>query len=193
MKNIVKYAFVFILLNFLFIPMVISQTVHTDDRRGVDWSEYKTYDWVFDKDLIPGDQVFMSEDIMLVYNNVSTRKMVKDAVETQMKAKGFAHMEADPDMLVNFIIIEEPTELRTFTPYNGFTYLNFGPKSIKEKMVPVEEGTVLVNISDAHTGLMLWQGFVSGAFDDKNMNNLSQLQAEVISMFQEWDVNVTEE
>ena len=193
MKNIVKIAFGFLLFNLLFVSSVISQTVHTDDRRGLDWSEYQTYDWVFDKDMIPGDQVFMSEDMMLVYNNVSTRKMVKDAVETQMKAKGFAHKEMDPDMLVNFVIIEEPTELRTYTPYNGFTYLNFGPKSMKQKMVSVEEGTVLVNITDAQTGLMLWQGFVSGAFDENNLKNLSHLEAEVISMFQDWDVNVAEE
>lgn len=193
MKNIAKVVFGFLLFNFLYIPSLMSQTVHTDHQIGIDWSDYKTYDWVFDKDVIPGDQILMSEDMVLVYNNVSTRKKVKEAVETQMKAKGFAHKEMDPDMLVNFIIVEEPTELRTFTPYNGFTYLNFGPKSIQEKMVAVDKGTVLVNITDAHTGHMLWQGFVSGAFDEKNLKNLSHLEAEVISMFQEWDVNVAEE
>ena len=193
MKNIVKLVFVTLLFNLSFVTLSLSQTVHTDDQMDIDWSEYATYDWVFDKDVIPGDQVFMSEDMMLVYNNISARKMVKDAVEVQMKAKGFAHQEMDPDMLVNFIIMEEPTELRTFTPYNGFTYLNFGPKTIKEKMVPVDKGSVLVNIMDAHTGLMLWQGFVSGAFDEKNLKNLSHLEAEVISMFQNWDVNVAEE
>lgn len=185
-----KNIFSLIFANFLLVGFALSQTVYTDKREGADLSEYQTYNWVFEKDMIPNDQMLVSDDMVLVYNNMTARSHLKEAIETQMKARGFILDEKDPDMLVNFQILEEDTELRTYTMTNGQDYLGFGPRSVSTKMVPVKEGTVIVNFMDATTGNQLWQGFASGAFNETDMKNLSVLDAKVVSIFNDFNFDL---
>ncbi|MCR9014906.1 DUF4136 domain-containing protein [Aquiflexum gelatinilyticum] len=188
MKNL---NFKYILTSILLIPLVstlaFGQKAFTDKRENIDLSEYKTYEWIFTKENIPEDQLIFDGSTMLIYNNTSANKNVKDAIDTQLAAKGFSHDKSSPDMLVNFHILEKPTELRTFTLTNGQNYLGFGPKTTNSKMVPVKAGTVMVNFIDANTGTQLWQGFASGAFDATDMKDFSNLEAKVIAIFNEWD------
>ncbi|SDD68554.1 protein of unknown function [Algoriphagus faecimaris] len=167
--------------------LVLGQKTYTEKKENVNLNKYDTYDWVFNKDNIPDDKVLINGDMVLLYNNSTTNKHVKDAINVQMKAKGFSHDEKDPDMLVNFHILEYPTELRTYRLTNGQDYLGFGPRSMTTKMVPVDAGTVIVNFTDAESGAHVWQGFASGAFDAEELKDISKLEAKVISIFNDWN------
>ncbi|HSF52300.1 MAG TPA: DUF4136 domain-containing protein [Algoriphagus sp.] len=167
--------------------LAFAQQTYTDKNVDVNLSEYQTYEWVFSKETIPENHVIIDGSLMLLYNNMSANKHVKDAIDTQMEAKGFSHDPNNPDMLINFQILENPTELRTYTMTNGQNYLGFGPKSMSSKMVPVKAGTVIVNFIDAETGSQVWQGFASGAFDVTDMKDVSNLEAKVIALFNDWN------
>lgn len=175
------------LVTLLSTSLALGQKTYTEKREKADLGEYETYDWVYNKDNIPDDKLLVNGDMVLLYNNSTTNKHVKDAISMQMKAKGFSHDEKDPDMLVNFHILESPTELRTYRLNNEQDYLGFGPRSLTTKMVPVEAGTVIVNFTDAETGVHVWQGFASGAFDVEDLKDISKLEAKVISIFNDWN------
>ncbi len=167
--------------------VVLGQEAYTGKKDNVDLSEYQTYEWVFSKENIPENQMILDGSLMLIYNNTSSSKVIKDAINTQLEAEGFKHDYNNPDMLVNFQVLEKPTELRTFTMDTGWAFVGFGPKSTDAKMVPVEAGTVIVNFIDADTGSLVWQGFASGAFDVSDMKDVSKLEAKVIAIFDEWN------
>ncbi|WP_100627019.1 DUF4136 domain-containing protein [Algoriphagus formosus] len=182
-KSLFSLAAVF----FFATSFTLAQKTYTDVRESKDLSDYESYDWVFNKEIIPDDHVLVDGSMVLVYNNETANAHVKDAIDTQMDARGFVHDMQNPDMLVNFQILEKPTELRTYTMTNGQDYLGFGPRSISTKMVPVKAGTVIVNFIDAQTGNQVWQGFASGAFEASDMKNISNLEAKVISIFNDWN------
>lgn len=163
--------------------------VVTREDAGVDLSNYDTYAWVSDVENIPSAYVLFEPNATLVYNNTSSRKMIKDAVELQMKARGFDHNTMNPEMLVNFTILEEDTELRTYVLNNNQDYLGFGPRSEAVKMVPVNAGTVLINFLDARTGNQLWQGFASGALNSEDVKSMSAVETKVGAIFENFDFN----
>ncbi|WP_297338170.1 DUF4136 domain-containing protein [Algoriphagus sp.] len=176
-----------LLLTLLSTSLTLGQKTYTEKKENVTLDNYKTYDWVYTKESIPDDKVLINGDMVLVYNNSTTNKHVKDAIDMQMKAKGFSHDENNPDMLVNFHILEYPTELRTYRLNNGQDYLGFGPRSMTTKMVPVKAGTVIVNFTNAESGVHVWQGFASGAFEVEELKDISKLEAKVISIFNDWN------
>src|SRR5690606_18325267 len=147
---------------------------------------FKTFNWVSDIGDIPQDQVIIGSRGVLVFNNSSTRSVILDAIETQLKAKGFTRDESNPDMLVNFTVLEQDDQLRTYTR-DGYSYLGEGPIDRDAKMVDVEAGTVLVNFIDADTGLAIWQGFASGALEESDVEEEQTLQAKVGAIFEEFD------
>jgi hypothetical protein len=190
MKNLnIRHIIGTILLTAFTSTLVLGQEIHTSDQEEVDMRDYQKYEWVLSKENIPDDKLVFDGNKMLIFNNTSTKKHVKDAIDAQMEARGFTHDTANPDMLVTFQILEEPTELRTFTMTTGQTYLGFGPNSMNAHMVPVEAGTIIINFIDATTGSQLWQGFASGAFELADTKEVSDLQAKVMAIFSEWNFN----
>lgn len=138
-------------------------------------SDYDTYAWISEKESIPNAFAIVSPNEALVFNNQSSQKMIKEAVELQMRARGFAEDTSEPEMLVNFVVLEEDTELRKYILDNGQDYLGFGPRSESVQMVPVEKGTVLVNFMDSRSGNQIWQGFASGALNESDIENMSAI------------------
>ncbi|TXE02661.1 DUF4136 domain-containing protein, partial [Algoriphagus aquimarinus] len=126
---------------------------------------------------------------LVIFNNHSTQKMIKDAIELQMDARGFAKDKADPQMLVNFLVLDEETELRKYVLDNGQDYLGFGPRSNSVKMVPVDKGTVLINFLDSRTGNQIWQGYASGALKSTDIKNMSAMQEKVGAIFEDFNFN----
>ncbi len=163
--------------------------VVTRDDAMNDLSEYDTYAWVANVENIPNIYAFIGPDGALVFNNNSTRKMIKDAVELQLAARGFTQNNNNPDMLVNFSVLEEDTELRTFRLNNKQDYLGIGPRSAAAKMVPVKAGTVLINFMDAQTGNQIWQGFASGALKPEDTKNMTNMETKVAAIFEDFNFN----
>jgi hypothetical protein len=183
------------IITFIFLTAIMASCsnkgmkVVTRDDAGVDLSNYDTYAWVANVENIPSGYALFEPNGTLIFNNTSSRKMIKDAVELQMKARGFAENTMKPEMLVNFIVLEEDTELRTYMLNNNQDYLGFGPRSEAIKMVPVKAGTVLINFLDARTGNQLWQGFASGALNSEDVKTMSGVETKVGAIFEDFDFN----
>jgi hypothetical protein len=161
--------------------------VVTQEKETADVSDYQTYNWVFEDAMVPDEKMIVASDGILVYNNQSARKKLKDAIELQLDARGFKKDILNPEMLVDFSILENETELRKFIMTNGQDYLGWGPRSETTEMVPVEEGTVIINFLDATSGNQIWQGFASGTLEKDDMKSLSTIQNKVGAIFEDFN------
>ena len=186
-------------LTYLLIATFISMTFISCSNNGMkvvtredgdtSLSGYNTYAWISEKQNIPNAYALVGSNEALVFNNESSQKMIKDAVELQMAARGFKKDAQNPDMLINFEVLEDDTELRKYILDNGQDYLGFGPRSESVQMIPVDEGTVLINFMDSRSGNQIWQGYASGALEEKDIKNMSAMQEKVGAIFEDFDFN----
>ncbi len=186
MKNLMKLFLLSLVTSFFLGCAPSSVNVGSDKKIDAEISDYKTFNWISDVAEIPNDQMFIGSEGVLIFNNKSSRSSIKNAMETQLQAKGFTRDQNNPDMLVNFTILEQDGQLRTYTR-EGYSYLGEGPVERDVEMVDVEAGTILVNFIDADSGNAVWQGFASGALEESDLEEEKSLQTKVSAIFDEFD------
>lgn len=166
-----------------------AQTVGTDVGLGVSLKEYKTYNWTAGIEKIPTDKVIVGTTGVLVYNNASGRKMIKDAIAYELDASRKQKVTANPDMLVNFMVFEQPGKLRT---YNGYELVNLGADTVRTEdnveYTDFKAGTLLINFTDADSNRIIWQGYASGILDNTKIKDQSAVREAVSSIFNKIDV-----
>jgi hypothetical protein len=171
-------------------------TVASDKSLTADFSQYQSFDFArqISDDQI---QVFFLEDAIL-------KAKVKEAVEYELEARGYGHTTESPDLIVNFQILDEPTE---FTGYTGvFRDENYWGSNEMRKdaigLVPeaevrssedqttyqLNEGTLMVHLVDADSGELIWQGYASGVIDKENpLKEENSVKKAVSLIFQTYD------
>ena len=161
--------------------------VGADKSFNASVSDYQTYAWSKQIDKIPNDAVFVGPNGVLVFNNESTRKNIKDAIEYQLDAKGYKQDNSNPDMIVLFEVLEQPANLTT---YNGYKMYNNGLDSTRTpenvEQTKVNPGTLLINIVDAKTSKVAWQGYASGILKPDMVNDEAKIRQAVASMFDQF-------
>jgi hypothetical protein len=187
MKNLSKY-FLFGLAAVIFFGCSPkgTVTVGADHREGVDISEFRTYSWFSNDGEMPTTQIIIGSQSAMIFHREPAKSNIKEAIETQLAAKGFTEDKDNPDMLVNYSVLEEAGQLRTFRR-GGQTFVGEGPTGRNVQMVNVEPGTILVNFTDAESGLQVWQGFASGALQEDDVKDKQTLQAKVGAIFDQFD------
>lgn len=154
-----------------------------------DFKEIKTYWWTSDIDNIPTDKVLIGPNGIFIFNNVSGRKMIKDAIQYELSAKGYQMAETNPDMLLSFTVLEQPASLRTT---QGFVTLGSGKKVRTKDNVSytdVKPGTLIINITKADKYKQIWQGFVSGILNAEEINDQSKVRNAVSTVFEKFMYN----
>lgn len=81
-----------------------TKTVGTDKALGVTLEDYKTYGWMANIDNIPTDKIIVGDGGVLIYNNASGRRMIKDAIKYELDARRLEIDNGSPDMRVNFMV-----------------------------------------------------------------------------------------
>lgn len=186
MKNLLKTLVISMML-FIFAGCASTGIkVATDAKTDADMREFETFNWVSDVGEIPNDQIFIGPEGVLVFNNRSARSTIQEAIETELEARGFTRDIINPDMLASFAVIEQDGKLRTYTSEIN-SFLGVGPEEKGVEMVDVEPGTILVNFIDADTGVQVWQGFASEAFEESDVENENALEAKVNAIFDQFD------
>jgi hypothetical protein len=156
---------------------------------NADFKSLKTYAWTKDIDEIPNDQVFIGPNGVFVFNNQSVRKMIKDAVQYELDAKGYKMDPNSPDMLVSFSVFEQPATLRTT---DGYATLSSGEKVRTEDNLAytdVKPGTLIINFIDAKKNKQIWQGFASGILKAGQVKDESKVRHAVSRIISEFNYN----
>lgn len=166
---------------------VAAQKVGTDKDLNASIKEYKTYAWSKNIDQIPKDKIFVGPNGVLVFNNVSTRSKIKDAIHYELDARGYKLNEADPDFIVTYQVTEQPADITT---YNGYVTINGGLDKVRTpdnvQKTHLKPGTVLIDFVDAKTSKQVWQGYASGILKPDMINDQSKVRGAVASIFSKY-------
>lgn len=123
----------------------------------------------------------------------------KQAVGSELDARGYRYAESNPDLLVNFFVaISEKTDIRsTSTPaptmgpgYYGYRYGRYSgwpTYTTDVRTVRYKEGTANVDLIDAARNQLIWEGVAEGRVRDENLQNpgpaISALVAELFVLY----------
>lgn len=172
----------------VFSTMTFAQDAESVQNLDATLKSYSTFGWVSDIEDIPDDKAFVGPDGVLVYNNESTRSMIKEAIVTNLQSKGYSMSESNPDMLIGFQVLEQETDFMTYTGYETI-YMGLDTVRAEEnaETVNVGAGTLIINITDKESGKVAWQGYASGALNTETANNEESIQSAVSEILGEFD------
>jgi len=125
-----------------------STEVRSYVARGIDLREHRTYNWARDDARATGDP--------RLDNNRFFQERVQSAVDEQLGQRGFQKTDA-PDLIVRYhagvtqVIDSRRTE-------------NSGDCRECEPEV-YDQGTLVIDLVDAHTDTLVWRGWAKGSID----------------------------
>lgn len=167
MKNLVKTAFI-IAVTIMFCGSSFSQ-VTTDYDRSVDFTKYKTFSfagWQKDSDKALNDL---------------DKTRLQNAFKTEFTRRNLKIVEDNADALVSlFLVIDNKTSTTAYTDFNGgmgmgvgrgwgmgVGGIGLGSATTTYSEDDYEEGTLVVDVYDASTKKLIWQGSSQSTVKDK--------------------------
>jgi len=143
-----------------------AREVITDYDHHVDFNHYKTYSWA-----------------KVETPNSLWDDRIKDAIETELAAKGWTHVPAGGDVSIVAVgTTHERETLETFYTGLGWRWRGFG-EAITEAQ-PYRVGTLVVDMFDTTTMRLIWRGSASDVLASKPEKNVKELEKDVRKMFE---------
>jgi hypothetical protein len=127
---------------------------HTD--RGLVWSKYRTFDWG-PADALPAGDPRLDKDPFF-------QDRIEGAVEKAMATYGFARSAASeqPDVLIHYhASITERLDLDQID--HGYGYCT--TDDCRPRVTRYEAGTLVVDMVDAATNVLIWRGWAQGTLE----------------------------
>lgn len=171
----------------LLTTVVSAQQITVEGYRSntdTDFSAYRTYYWAsqVDNEREEGNAYFLKD--------MTLKQEIRDAVSHELEARGYKEEEMNPDLVVNFRVLDEPATLRGYDSY-GTTAQMSGRDDVQT--YEVEAGTLLVSLLDRESGDLVWQGFASGLLDgDSFAKDDSRINEAVHLIFEEYGFSATD-
>lgn len=147
-------------------------------------NDFKTYGWSTKIEQIPSNQIFVGLNDVLIFNNESVREKIKKAIAFELSAKGYSHDQSNPDILVLFRVTERPG---TLTTYRGYETIDNGLEKVRTPQnvhhTKIDAGTLIINLLDAKSGKVAWQGWASGILKPEMVNDNMKVREAVSDIF----------
>ena len=165
-------------------------TSHTEKAAGINFSNYKTFSWAGAGDTKKADRA----DNDIIDNNI------KNSVSQELVRKGWSETDNNPDVLLDYTIAvkhgtkHESAPVYSY-PYTQYLYGRRGVYSLwypstligmRSENVPFKEGELSVNMVDAKTNKLIWQGWAQGEINNRNVTT-RDVTAQVKSIFRKFD------
>ena len=147
-----------------------------------DFSAYKTYAWIPMSINAGGTSAEQA-----VRSNTLLDKRIREAVETQLAAKGFTKVEDNPDVL---IVYHTGTQNQVDVTNWGYTYAGryggWGGQNID--VYSYTEGTLIVDLVSAGDKQLVWRGSATGVVEpgappEKVQARLNEVVAGIFSNY----------
>ena len=172
-----------------------SVSTHVETAAGVNFNNYKTFGWVTSNGEKTGDRA----DNDVVDNNI------KNDISKQLENKGWKETNQNPDVELDYNVIvqkkishvTEPVYNYPYTHYYygwrhrmGYIYYPYDLMGYHTYNVPFRQGTLTVNMLDAKTNKLIWQGSAKADVNSKNVTT-QEMQHDVTSIFKKFDLPKT--
>ena len=146
-----------------------SMNVSTDYDRAANFAPLKTYSWRVEQQLP---------------NPLNAQRLV-DAIDANLKAKGFTKVESGGDMTVTYhAATDKSVDVQSFQ--SGGAYSCWGGCMTSTTVTPVTLGTLIVDIVDTKSNKMLWRGSASDTVSGDPKENEAKIQEGVHRMFEKF-------
>jgi hypothetical protein len=154
---------------FLFTAAIFGQQVKTDYDRAANFALYKTYSW----------EKVQTQDELWV-------DRIKSAVNTALAAKGWTEVPSDGEVaIVAMGITNDRRTVRTFYDGLGGGWRWGGGFGEATTTVDTYEvGTLVIDLFDARTKMLIWRGSASDTVSNKANKNIKNLDKGVQKMFE---------
>ncbi len=159
----------------------MGQTVASDRNLNVTIGDYDTFAW--------SSHAANDQDIYFLSNAILKGKL-RDAIRYELEARNFDYSEENADLVVNFRVFKDPV---TFSGYEK-TYADqnyWGPNEIRKDAIGIiplperrelddakdyymEAGSLLVQLVDTNTGLIVWQGYATEMLDESGEGEIKK-------------------
>ena len=138
-------------------------TVTSFTQRGVSVAAYRTFAWDRIDTSVPGDA--------RLDNNTMFHEYVRQAIDRQLISRGYEPATVQPDVLVHY---HASSRQKIYTSGEPRT-----AERCQDCTVEVyDEGTLLVDITDARTGALVWRGIAESGLVNV-VNNQTQMEESV--------------
>jgi hypothetical protein len=150
-----------------------SATAHIEKDETVNFSQYKSFGWVGDKEKSLKDR----------NSNAIVDANLKSTVIQELEKAGLKHDEKNPDILLDYNILVENNVRRQLDPVytQPFTRYFYNPYSRRitpvyypsqmigynDSEIPFREGTITLHMIDNDTNKLIWQGWTSDEVNSK--------------------------
>ena len=170
MKAVRIFSWCFFLL-LVMTASALAQQVQTDYDKHANFAQYKTYSWK-----------------KIKVNNQLWEPRIKDAVDSQLAAKGWRRVDDGGDVTVTAIgTTRIQRTLDTF--YNGFgggwRWRGFGGTSTTT-VHDYQEGTLVVDMFDTQSKQLIWRGDAADMVSGNADKNEKKLNKAVEKMFKKF-------
>jgi hypothetical protein len=138
-----------------------SMTVSSHIERGVNFSDFVTYDWGPPDNLPVGDP--------RLDNNPFFNDYLQGTVERNLAAKGFVRaVSGTPDLLVHYhASVNERMDVYEADNRYGYCYADCQPQ-----VSTYEQGTLILDMVDSKTNKVVWRGWaqdtMNGVIDNQD-------------------------
>lgn len=170
-----------------------SVTTHVETAAGVNFDNYKTFSWAN----VTKERKKDNADNDIVDNNI------KNAISKQLEDRGWKETAQNPDVILDYCVmvekkknrVSEPVYSYPFTHYyyngwrrrRGYMYYPNDLLGYRTYNIPFKEGTLTVNMIDAKTNKLIWQGSARSEVSSKMVTS-NEMQADVMSIFKKFAV-----
>jgi hypothetical protein len=136
-----------------------SITVNHDYDHDADFDSYQSYDWV------QGPTVAVGDARAARQQNTLLDQRIRKAVEAQLDQKGLKQDASAPQLLLIYHTgIEDQVSVTDWGYTYGSYYWGWGGRSID--VYQYQEGTLIVDLIDANTEMLVWRGWATKTLED---------------------------
>jgi hypothetical protein len=166
-------TYLFILTSFSCSPV---RVVSTETSDSVDFSEFRTFSFLEDKDTLA---------------NSPNSLQVRQAVQQELEGRGIT-LSDSPDLLINIALTREEkvqtreTDIRNAPVYMGTRNYHWESEEIVVR--EYEEGTVKVDVVDAESQRLVWQGIAVGTITGDKEKMKQRIQKGIEKLFNEFPI-----
>jgi hypothetical protein len=178
-----------------------TSSIITDYDRDAQFNDYKTFYWA---DEFKMKKQNGGEDPLFYNSLIQTR--LKNAIEKQMKARGYELSEETPDLLVNASVqMEEDRSggsygapyLYPYSPFHpgfghsfGHFYGYYGTRGTSTSTHMA--GAIVVQLIDRSREQLVWQGYAPDILHTDTENKRKELNSAIVDIFSRYDQRITQ-
>jgi hypothetical protein len=154
-----KLITAFLVLAFMALTGCSGVSVNHDYDHDADFRKYTDYDWM------SGPTVAIGDARAAKQQNTLLDQRIRRAVDTQLAGRGLKQNSSNPDLIVVYHTgLEDKVNVTDWGYTYGSYYWGWGGRAID--VYQYQEGTLIVDLIDAGTQMLVWRGWATKTIED---------------------------